>query len=78
MRGTARIVVRLSSISPEEARNIRAQAWRFVFDCYERHRAAHRNDRKDGSESLLSVKGGCHDLTGNTVSNAEGARKDKT
>jgi hypothetical protein len=77
MSDTPPIVVRPSSISLEEACNARAQAWRFVFDCYERHRTARGNDRKDDSKSLPSEKGGHHDLAPNVVCNAEGVRQNK-
>ncbi len=26
-------------LTPEQARDIRAHAWRYIFDCYERHKA---------------------------------------
>ncbi len=29
-----------SSITPEEARNVRARVWRYVFECYARQKAA--------------------------------------
>jgi hypothetical protein len=37
----SRLVVRSRpAISPEEARDARARAWRFVFDCWEQKKAA--------------------------------------
>ena len=75
MTDTARIVVRSSSLSPEEARNARARAWHYVFECYERHRAARGKNGEDDMKRFSSEKGGHHDLTGNTVPHAEGVRK---
>jgi hypothetical protein len=37
----------ISSITPEQTREARARAWRFVFDCWEQKKAA----SKDGGES---------------------------
>jgi len=37
---------RRTYITPEQAREVRARAWRFVFDCWERKKAA----GKDGGE----------------------------
>jgi hypothetical protein len=37
---TSRIAVRPSRVSPKEARNARAHAWRFVFACWEQKKAA--------------------------------------
>jgi hypothetical protein len=28
---------------PERARDVRACAWRYVFDCYEKHKAAEKS-----------------------------------
>ena len=35
-----RVIVKLGGITPEQARDVRARAWRFVFDCYEQKKAA--------------------------------------
>lgn len=79
MSESSRIVLRPSRLSPEEARNARARAWRVIFDCYERHRGAARGmDGEDDIKSFSSEKGGPHDLAGNLVRNAEGARPNKT
>jgi hypothetical protein len=40
MSDTRIIVKSAPSISPEEASNARARAWRFVFDCWEQKKAA--------------------------------------
>ena len=78
MSESSRIVLRPSRLSPEEARNARARAWRVIFDCYERHRGAARGtDGEDDMKRFSSEKGGHHDLAGNTVSNAEGVRHNK-
>jgi hypothetical protein len=78
MSDAPRIVVRSSSLSPEEARNARACAWRYVFDCYERHRATRGPAGEDDMKRFSSEKGGHHDLTGNLVRKAEGVRQNKT
>ena len=40
MSDTPRIVVRShSGITPDQAREARARAWRFVFDCYAKKKA---------------------------------------
>jgi hypothetical protein len=40
-----------SGITAEQARDIRARAWRFVFDCYERKKAARPGGPDDAKES---------------------------
>jgi hypothetical protein len=46
---------RTSGITPEQARDVRARAWRFVFDSYEQKKAADEpgseNDTKGGSKN---------------------------
>ncbi len=34
-------------ITPEQARDARARAWRFVFDCWEQKKAADKNDGEE-------------------------------
>ncbi len=47
----ARVVVRpRSDISAEEARSLRACAWRFVFQAYYAKKAANRSGQDDGKE----------------------------
>jgi hypothetical protein len=39
-----------SGITAEQAHDIRARAWRFVFDCYKRKKAAHPGGPDDAKE----------------------------
>ncbi len=39
------------SISPEHARDARARAWAFVFECYARKKGARPGAPNDGEES---------------------------
>jgi hypothetical protein len=32
-----RVIVKLGGITPEQARDIRARAWAFVFECFDHH-----------------------------------------
>jgi hypothetical protein len=34
-------------VAPEEARGLRARAWRFVFDCWEQKKAASENSGEE-------------------------------
>jgi hypothetical protein len=34
-----RVIVKLGGITPEQARDVRARTWRFVFDCYAKKKA---------------------------------------
>jgi hypothetical protein len=49
MRDT-RIIKSTSSISPEEARKLRAHAWAFIFDCHAKKKAAHPGGPDDAKE----------------------------
>ncbi len=53
MSGPERIVVKpRAGISKEAARNLRAAAWRYVFDCYEKRKAAGEDGgENDGTET---------------------------
>jgi hypothetical protein len=46
-------------IAPDRARDLRASAWRFIFDCYAKKKAAHPGG-PDDAEDLE------HDRTTNT------------
>jgi hypothetical protein len=37
-------------ITPEQARDVRARVWSYIFYCYERHKAAEASDSEDGGE----------------------------
>ncbi len=50
-----------TTTGPEAARDVRAKAWKYIFDCYEQKKAYQSN----GSQYARKVtnKGGQHDLT---------------
>jgi hypothetical protein len=51
------IVKPLSGISPEQARDARARAWSYVFECFDRHtkkKAAPASGPDDAKESDVS------------------------
>ncbi len=66
------------SITPEQARNIRARAWAFVFECFYRHEKeafSRRGGKDDASDEFHTKKGVGHDLTKNSCS-AEGVSQE--
>jgi hypothetical protein len=65
-----------SGVSPEQARDVRARAWAFTFDCW-RKKVAETNACEDGSKSSHETKGGQRDLEKNAIHGAEGDRTDK-
>ena len=48
-----RVAVRPSSVSTEEARNVRARAWAFVLQCYEQHKAATDREAEEQAEACF-------------------------
>jgi hypothetical protein len=46
-----RVVSHLSSITPEQARDARASAWKFVFDCYAKRNAGSGKENAAGVSS---------------------------
>ena len=48
---TSVIVNPTPDITPEQARDARACAWRFVFDCYEKKKGAPESAPDDAEES---------------------------
>ena len=49
------------SITPEQARDARARAWKFIFDAY-RKKAAKQGNGKTKHKRLNIEEGGPHDL----------------
>ncbi len=47
-------------ITPDQARNIRARAWAFVFECYARKKAEGRLPSPDGHDDTKGESG--HDF----------------
>jgi hypothetical protein len=50
-----------ASLTPEQARDARARAWKFIFDTH-REKAAGQDNAKSKQESLNTEEGGPHDL----------------
>jgi hypothetical protein len=50
-----------TSITPEQARDARAHAWKFIFDTYLK-KAAGQDNAKTKQKSLNTEEGGPHDL----------------
>ena len=66
------------SITPEQARDIRARAWAFVFKCFDHHEkgaVSGCGGKDDASDELHTKKGVGHDLTTNPCS-AEGVSQE--
>jgi hypothetical protein len=63
-------------ITLQDARDARARAWAFTFDCW-RKKVAETNACEDGSKSSHETKGGQCDLEKNAIHGAEGDRTDK-
>ena len=49
-----------TSITPEQARDARARAWKFIFDAY-RNKTAEQGNGKTTQKSLNTEEGGPHD-----------------
>jgi hypothetical protein len=49
-----------SDVRPEQAREARARAWKFIFDTYRKKAAGQGNE--DEAKSLNTEEGGPHDL----------------
>ena len=54
------------TISPQEARDARARAWKFIFDTH-REKAARQDNAKTKQKSSNAKEGGPHDLEENIV-----------
>jgi hypothetical protein len=50
-----------SDVRPEQAREARARAWKFIFDTYLK-KAARQDNAKTKQKSLNTEEGGPHDL----------------
>lgn len=62
MSDAPRNVLRLSpGTTPEQARDARARAWKFIFDTH-REKAAGQDNVKTKQESLNAKEGGLYDL----------------
>jgi hypothetical protein len=59
---TSHIVFRPSGITPEPARDARARAWAFVFDCFARKRAVELAPESNGRDVVKESNG--YDATG--------------
>ena len=58
MNDTTRGVFRLApDITPEQAKDARARAWKFIFDCHAKKKAARLGDPDDAKE----IKNDCAD-----------------
>lgn len=52
MNGEQRVVLRPDpGLTSDQTRDVRASAWRYVFDCYERKKAVGRLPSPDGQEA---------------------------
>jgi hypothetical protein len=72
MNDATRIVVKPNpGITPKQARDARARAWAFVFECFDHHEkeaVSGRGGKDDASDELHKKKGVGHDLTSNPCS----------
>ena len=54
---TVRVVVKTNpDFTPEQARDARARAWRFVFDCYAKKKALTGKEKAGGGDADEDVK----------------------
>jgi hypothetical protein len=67
-----------SGVSPEQARDARARAWAFTFDCWRKKVAETTNEGEDGLKSSHEMRGGQRDLEKNAIRGAEGDRQEQT
>jgi hypothetical protein len=72
----------LSGISSDDARDARARAWAFVFQCWRDKQMtaelAPKPDGPDDYEGLARRKGGQRDLIADAALDAEGDRPEQT
>ncbi len=59
------LVLKPGGTTPEQARDIRAGAWAFVFDCYAKKKATEQGNGKTKQKKLNTEEGGPHDLEAN-------------
>jgi hypothetical protein len=65
-------------ITLQDARDARARAWVFTFDCWRKKLAETNNEGEDGLKSSHETRGGQRDLEKNAIRGAEGDRTEQT